>query len=240
MIPHDVHLQIGSLLFEGLDQIDLTGPFEVLSRIPNSTYRVYGKTARPVRDIRGLRLTPDAVLSDAPPLDVLHVPGGCGQEALMEDEEVLAWIRRQAGGACSIFSVCTGALVLGAAGLLKGRRATTHWASFHLLPYFGAIAVNERVVVDGSYVFAAGVTAGIDGALRLAAELRGDDAAQTIQLYMVYAPEPPFNSGTPETAPAAILQQARQSVGDITAQREATAQRIAARLGVVVGQPKMA
>ena len=234
MIPHDVHLQIGSLLFEGLDQIDLTGPFEVLSRIPNSTYRVYGKTARPVRDIKGLRLTPDAILADAPPLDVLHVPGGFGQEALMENEEVLAWIRQQAAGACSIFSVCTGALICGAAGLLKGRRATTHWASFHLLPFFGAIPVNERVVVDGSYVFAAGVTAGIDGALRLAAELRGDATAQAIQLHMAYAPEPPFNSGTPETAPPAILQQARQSMQDITTRREVTARRVAARLGVEV------
>jgi len=234
MIPHEVHLQIGSLLFEGLDQIDMTGPFEVLSRIPNSTYRVYGKTARPVRDIKGLRLTPDAILADAPPLDVLHVPGGFGQEALMENEEVLAWIRQQAAGACSIFSVCTGALICGAAGLLKGRRATTHWASFHLLPFFGAIPVNERVVVDGSYVFAAGVTAGIDGALRLAAELRGDATAQAIQLHMAYAPEPPFNSGTPETAPPAILQHARQSMQDITTRREVTARRVAARLGVEV------
>ena len=234
MIRHDVHLQIGSLLFEGIDQIDLTGPFEVLSRIPNSTYRIFGKTAGPVRDIRGLRLTPDASLADAPPLDVLHVPGGFGQEALMEDAKVLAWIRQQAAGACSIFSVCTGALLCGAAGLLKGRRATTHWSSSHLLPLFGALPVNERVVVDGSYVIAAGVTAGIDGALRLAAELRGEDAAKAIQLHMAYAPEPPFNSGTPETAPPAILQQARRSVQDITAQREATARRIAARLGVIV------
>src|SRR6516165_2398444 len=234
MIPHDVHLQIGSLLFEGLDQIDLTGPFEVLSRIPNSTYRIYAKTAGAVRDVRGLRLTPDATLAEAPPLDVLHVPGGFGQEALMEDPEVLGWIRQQAGGASSIFSVCTGALLCGAAGLLKGRRATTHWASFNLLPFFGAIPVNERVVVDGSYVFAAGVTAGIDGALRLAAELRGNDAAQAIQLHMAYAPEPPFNSGTPETAPPAILQRARQSVQGITAKREVTARRVAARLGVEV------
>jgi cyclohexyl-isocyanide hydratase len=234
MVPHEPHLQIGSLLFEGLDQIDLTGPFEVLSRIPNSTRRIYGKTADPVRDLKGLRLTPDATLADAPPLDVLHVPGGFGQEALMEDAEVLGWIRQQAAGARSVFSVCTGALLCGAAGLLKGRRATTHWASFHLLPFFGAIPVNERVVVDGNWVFAAGVTAGIDGALRLAAELRGDEAAQTIQLHMVYAPEPPFNSGTPETAPAAILAQARQAVAGIAQQREATARRAAIRLGIHV------
>jgi cyclohexyl-isocyanide hydratase len=231
MIPPDQHLQIGSLLFEGLDQIDLTGPFEVLSRIPNATYRVYGKTADGVRDLKGLRLAPDAAIADAPRLDVLHVPGGRGQEALMDDAEVLGWIRKQAEHA-RIFSVCTGALVCGAAGLLMGRRATTHWASFHLLPYFGAIAVNERVVIDGDWVFAAGVTAGIDGALRLAAELRGDDVAKGIQLHMVYAPEPPFDSGTPETAPPAILAETKASFAGITAQREATARRVADRLGI--------
>jgi len=237
MIPPDTHLQIGSLLFEGVDQIDLTGPFEVLSRLPNSTYRIYGKSTEPVRDLRGLRLTPDAAIADAPRLDVLHIPGGFGQEALMEDAQVLGWIAAQAAGARSVFSVCTGALLCGAAGLLKGKRATTHWASFHLLPMFGAIPVNERVVVDGNWVFAAGVTAGIDGALRLAAELRGEDAAKAIQLYMAYAPEPPFNSGTPETAPAAILAQVRQSAAGITAQREATARRVAERLGIAVSAP---
>jgi cyclohexyl-isocyanide hydratase len=234
VIPDNTHLVIGSLLFEGVDQIDLTGPFEVLSRIPNSTYRIYGKTLTVVRDLKGLRLTPDAAIADAPPLDVLHVPGGFGQEALMEDAEVLAWIAKQAAHARSLFSVCTGALLCGAAGLLMGRRATTHWASFHLLPFFGAIPVNERVVEDGDWVFAAGVTAGIDGALRLAAKLRGDDAARTIQLHMAYAPEPPFDSGRPETAPAAVLERARQSLADITAQREATARRVAARLGIAV------
>jgi len=234
MIPDDTHLQIGSLLFGGIDQIDLTGPFEVLSRIPNATYRIYGKSLAPVRDINGLLLAPDAVLADAPPLDVLHVPGGHGQEALMDDSEVLDWIRKQAAGACSIFSVCTGALICGAAGLLKGRRATTHWASLHLLPYFGAIPVNERVVFDGAWIFAAGVTAGIDGALRLAAELRGDEAAQSIQLQMAYAPEPPFESGTPESAPPAILEQARRSARTITTQREQTARRVAAKLGIPV------
>jgi len=237
MIPHETHLHIGSLLFEGVDQIDLTGPFEVLSRIPNATYRIYGKTVATVRDIKGLRLAPDAALAEAPPLDVLHVPGGFGQEALMDDAETLDWIRQQAASACSLFSVCTGALICGAAGLLKGRRATTHWSALHLLPYFGAIPVNERVVIDGAWVFAAGVTAGIDGALRLAAELRGQAAAETIQLHMAYAPEPPFDSGAPETAPAAIVAQARRSVQAITAQREQTARRVAARLGVAVPAP---
>lgn len=149
MIPHEMHLQIGSLLFEGLDQIDLTGPFEVFSRLPNSTYRIFAKTAEPVRDVRGLTITPNAVLTDAPQLDLLHVPGGFGQESVMDDEEILSWVQQQAAGARCVFSVCTGALICGAAGLLKGRRATTHWAALHLLPFFGAIPSNERVVVDG-------------------------------------------------------------------------------------------
>jgi len=233
-IPNETHLQIGSLLFEGLDQIDLTGPFEVLARLPNSTYRIYGKTAQSVRDHRGLALTPDATLADAPQLDVLHVPGGFGQEGVMDDEDVLGWVRRQSAGARCVFSVCTGALICGAAGLLKGRRATTHWAAFHLLPFFGAIPVNERVVVDGNLICAAGVTAGIDGALRVAAGLRGDEVAQSIQLYMQYAPEPPFNTGTPETAPPAILAGARAAVKTMTEQREVTARRVAARLGIAV------
>ncbi|MCW8087397.1 DJ-1/PfpI family protein [Sabulicella glaciei] len=232
MIDPDRHLQIGSLLFEGLDQIDLTGPFEVLSRIPNSTYRIFGKTEEPVRDVRGLRLSPDAQLADAPQLDILHVPGGFGQEALMEDAQVLDWLRAQAAGALCLFPVCTGALVCGAAGLLRGRRATTHWAAFHLLPYFGANPVDERVVEDGTMISAAGVTAGIDGALRVAARVRGDAAAQAIQLYMQYAPEPPFSSGTPDTAPREVLAAARTAVAAITEKREATARRIAARLGV--------
>ena len=232
MIDPDRHLNIGSLIFDGIDQIDLTGPFEVLARVPNSTYPLYGKTDGMVRDLKGLRIGPDAAIGDAPPLDVLHIPGGFGQEALMDDEEVLGWIRRQAEGAHSIFSVCTGALVCGAAGLLKGRRATTHWASFHLLPFFGAIPVDERVVIDGNWVFAAGVTAGIDGALRLVAELRGDAAAQAIQLHMVYAPEPPFDAGTPDSAPPEIVAAMRESVKGVTAQREATARRVAERLGI--------
>ncbi|MCK9913031.1 DJ-1/PfpI family protein [Microbacteriaceae bacterium K1510] len=232
MIPADTHLHIGSLLFDGLDQIDLTGPFEVFSRIPNATYRIYGTTATTVRDVRGLRLTPDAAYTEAPQLDVLHVPGGFGQEALMENAAVLAWLRTQAAGVRCLFSVCTGALICGAAGLLKGRRATTHWASMHLLPYFGAEPVDERVVVDGNIVCAAGVTAGIDGALRVAAALRGDAVAQGIQLYMAYAPEPPFDAGTPERAPREVAEQARRGVEAITRQREATARRVGQRLGI--------
>lgn len=226
-------LEIGSLLFEDLDQADLTGPFEVLTRIPDARCRIYAKSLGPVRDVRGLRLIPDATLEEAPQLDILHIPGGYGQEAVMDDRATLAWVARQAARARYVFSVCTGALICGAAGLLKGKRATTHWASHHLLPLFGAIPDDARVVIDGSLISTAGVTAGIDGALRLAALVRGDDAARTIQLYMQYAPEPPFDSGSPEHAPANVLEAALQSFAAIGRQREATARRVAERLGTL-------
>jgi cyclohexyl-isocyanide hydratase len=232
MIMQDSHLQIGSLLFEGVDQIDLTGPSEVFSRIPNSTYRVFGKTTAPVRDTRGLRLMPDAALTEAPQLDLLNVPGGPGQEALMADEEVLTWIRDQTARTRRLFSVCTGELICGAAGLLKGRRATTHWTVLHLPPLFGATPVNKRVVTDGNMVFAAGVTSGLDGALQVAADLRGTEVAQAIQLSIEYAPEPPFSSGTPELAPPAVLKQVRSFYRALTEQREQTARRVGQRLGV--------
>jgi cyclohexyl-isocyanide hydratase len=145
---------------------------------------------------------------------------------------VLGWLRRQAEGAKKVLSVCTGALLCGAAGLIRGKRATTHWASFHLLPWFGAVPVDERVVVDGDWIFAAGVTAGIDGALQLVAEVRGIAAAQRIQLDIAYAPEPPFQSGTPHTAPAEIVGAARRDVAELIARREASARRAAARLGI--------
>lgn len=236
MIPVETPLSIGSLLFEGIDQIDLTGPFEVFSRLPNAIVTLYAPTAAPVRDVRGLRLTPDATLDQAPQLDVLHVPGGAGQEDLMHDEVVLDWLRRQAGGARAVFSVCTGALILGAAGLLKGRRATTYWSAFPLLPSFGAIPIDERVVVDGTWTFAAGVTAGIDGALRLAAALRGEEVARAIQLMIQYAPEPPFDSGTPHTASPETVAAVRRANGALIARREATARTFAHRFGVEGGQ----
>jgi cyclohexyl-isocyanide hydratase len=232
MIPPDRHLQIGSLAFDELDQMDLTGPFEVLACLPNSTHRIFAKTTAPVRDVHGLKLVPDAILADAPQLDVLRIPGGFGQEALMEDEDVLGWIRRQAKCAQCVFAVCAGVLICGAAGLIKGRQATTHWSAHHLLPFFGAVPINKRVVVDGNMVFAAGVTSGIDGALCVAAKLRGEGVAKSIQLDMEYAPEPPFNTGTPETAPADILDSTRHLFEPITARLEETARRIANRLGV--------
>jgi cyclohexyl-isocyanide hydratase len=229
---HDGHLNIGAIIYPLMDQIDFTGPFEVLSRVPDSTFHVIGKELAAIRDMRGLLLTPEETLSQVPQLDLLIVPGGYGQESLMDDETVLGFIRSQAAGAGIIMSVCTGALVCGAAGLLKGRRATTNWTVHHLLGYFGAIPIDERVVVDGNLVTTAGVTAGIDGALRVASMLRGDDIAQNIQLFLEYAPEPPFDSGTPATAPKRIVDAARASAAALVATRLATAKRIAQRLGV--------
>lgn len=223
-------LSIGGLVFEEMDQADFTGPFEVLSRVPDSSFQVIGKTKEPVHDVNGLILTPTLTLSEAPQLDVLLVPGGNGVNALMEDEEVLCFLRNQAAGSKIVLSVCTGALLCGAAGLLKGRRATTHWASHGLLSLFGALPVDARVVEDGSLVTAAGVTSGIDAALRVAAMLRGDAVAQRIQLYMQYAPEPPFDSGSPESAPAAIVEASRASMSELLKARAEIAKRAAAKI----------
>lgn len=224
--PHRHKLKIGSIIFDDMDQIDFTGPYEVLASLSNVTYTTYGLSPQPVRDWRGLRLLPDAILEEAPQLDVLHVPGGLGQQAHMENQRLLNWLQRQASGARCVLSVCTGALLLGAAGLLHGRRATTHWGSLDVLPIFGATVVPERVVTDGSFVFAAGVTAGIDAALMVAAELRGLDEAQAIQLFMQYAPEPPFSSGTPDTAPPHVLQSVTAQGKPLLERRLQTARRI--------------
>jgi cyclohexyl-isocyanide hydratase len=230
MVPPERHLRIGALIFPALDQLDFTGPFEVLSRTPNSTFHIFARTADPVRDTRGLVLTPDKTYADVPALDVLVVPGGRGVNALMEDGETLSLLRRLAGGAACVFSICTGALLLGAAGLLKGRKATTHWASHDLLPQFGAIAVNGRIVVDGPLVTAAGVTSGLDAALRVVALLRGDEAAQAIQLYLEYSPEPPFACGSPCSAPPAIAGRVREELREITEERRKITSRVAQRL----------
>ena len=172
------HLTIGTLIFPRMDQIDFTGPFEVLSRIPDSTIHVIAKTKSPIRDIQGLLLTPEMSIAEAPEIDVLLVPGGYGQQQLMNDEEVLDLIRNHFAAGRLVFSVCTGALLCGAAGILRGRQATTHWSAWNLLPYYGATPVRSRVVVDGNLVTAAGVTAGLDAALVVASLLRGDAIAR--------------------------------------------------------------
>jgi cyclohexyl-isocyanide hydratase len=221
----DTHLTIGALIFPDMDQCDFTGPFEALSRVPNSTFVTIAKDLSPVRDLRGLRLLADVSIADAPNLDVLLVPGGHGQEALMDDSEILGFIRKQAAHATYIFSVCTGALLCGAAGLLEGKRATTHWTAMDVLPYYGATPVNERVVVDGSMISAGGVTAGIDGSLVVVSLLRGVTVAEELQLYMAYDPKTPFKAGSPETAPAHVLATVRQRAEAITQKRLETGRR---------------
>jgi len=225
-------LTIGALAFPDMDQADLTGPFEVLCRLPGSSFLIISQNGRPVCDARGFVITPGLDFAHTPALDVLVVPGGAGVNRLMEDEAALAFVRDRAEAARLVLSVCTGALVCGAAGLLRGKRATTHWASHALLPFFGATAENARVVVDGKFVFAAGVTSGIDAALIAASLLAGEQTAREIQLYMQYAPEPPFESGTPETAPPEVLAALKNTLHDITAEREILARRAAARLGI--------
>jgi cyclohexyl-isocyanide hydratase len=229
-IPLDVHLKIGGMIFPDMDQCDFTGPFEALARVPNSSFMTLWKDRLPVRDLAGMQLLADTTFDEAPPLDVLLVPGGHGQEALMHDETVLSFIRNQAAGARYVYSVCTGALLCGAAGLLHGKRATTHWTAMDVLPLYGAIPCNERVVIDGRYISAGGVTSGIDGSLIVVSLLRGETVAQELQLYMAYDPQPPFQSGSPETAPADIVTTVTERARTITEQRLSTGRLYQARL----------
>lgn len=220
-------LSVGCLIYEQMDQIDFTGPFEVLSRMPDTTIQIIGKQLSPVRDLQGLRLSPDTSIAEAGIFDVLLVPGGYGQRALMDDEEVLELIRSQAKREGFLFSVCTGALLCGGAGVLAGRQVTTHWSAHNLLRYYRAIPVDARVVVDGNLISAAGVTAGLDAALVLVSLLRGEAAAQEIQLAIEYAPNPVFHSGTPESAPAQVLKSFQKKYEPIGTAREAQAIRYA-------------
>ena len=205
-------LNIGFLLFPRLTQLDFTGPFEVLSRLPGATVRTLWKQAGPVRSDTGLTMLADTALADCPQLDLICIPGGPGVAALMEDAAVLGFLRRQAAGARWVTSVCTGALVLGAAGLLRGKRATTHWASHDFLAALGATPVQARVVRDGRVVTGGGVTAGIDFALTLVSILADRATAEAIQLGIEYNPAPPFNSGSPDTAPAEVLARVKERI----------------------------
>ena len=218
-------LSVGCLIFEHMDQIDFTGPFEVLSRMPDTTIQLIGKELAPIRDVQGLRLTPGVSIAEAGIFDVLLVPGGYGQQALMHDEEVLELIREQAKREGLLFSVCTGALLCGAAGVLAGKQVTTHWSARHLMRYYGAVLVDARGAVDGHLISAAGVTAGLDAALALVALLRGDAAAQEIQLAIEYAPNPIFHSGTPESAPDEVLKSFQKKYEPIGTARETEAVR---------------
>jgi cyclohexyl-isocyanide hydratase len=223
-------LAIGLLLFPRLTQLDLTGPFEVFARTPGARVHLLWKSLDPVRSDTGLGLLPDTTLAACPALDVLCVPGGPGVAAVMEDAEVLDFLRARAAEARFVTSVCTGALVLGAAGLLRGKRATTHWASHDFLAALGATPVQARVVRDGRLITGGGVTAGIDFALTLVAELVSPEAAQAIQLGIEYAPAPPFAAGTPDQAPDSVLHAARIRGAAMRAEREALIARVAARL----------
>ncbi|HEY5935065.1 MAG TPA: DJ-1/PfpI family protein [Kofleriaceae bacterium] len=205
ILGHDRRMNIGMLLFPRLTQLDLTGPFEVLHRIPGATVHLVWKDTAPVRAESGLAILPTTTLAACPPLDVVVVPGGWGQADLVTDNEVLDWLRMQARHARYMTAVCTGALVLGAAGLLDGYRATTHWAFTDQLAAFGATHAPGRVVKDRDRITGGGVTAGIDFGLTLAAELAGEDIAKAIQLGLEYNPAPPFACGHPDVADPALV-----------------------------------
>lgn len=219
-------IEIGFVVFPRVQQLDLTGPYEVLALVPGSRVHLVAKSLAPLSSATGLVLTPTLDFAACPALDVICVPGGAGVNPLMEDAETLDFLRRQAAGARYVTSVCTGALVLGAAGLLRGKRATTHWAAHDLLAAFGAIPIEGRVVRDGNLLTGGGVTAGIDFGLTLAAELTDEATAKAIQLHLEYAPAPPFDAGRPESASPEILAAARQRLAATRSEREAIVARV--------------
>ena len=223
-------VSVGMVLFDGLAQLDLTGPYEVLARMPDTRVHLVAASREPVRSEWGLAIVPDATFDDAPPIDVLCVPGGWGVNARLTDDALLAFLRARGERARYVTSVCSGALLLGAAGLLRGYRATTHWLSLGLLPLFGAEAVDARVVHDRNRITGAGVTAGVDFGLVLAAELFDASVAQTIQLAIEYDPAPPFDSGSPRAAPADIRAAVVHASRRMLAERRALVDRAAGRL----------
>lgn len=203
-------LEIGFPLFPALTQLDLTGPWEVLTRLEGARCHLLAHDLAPVRSASGLTIMPTITYADCPPLTMICVPGGPGHLNAMEDEALLAFLRRQAPGCRYVTAVCTGALVLAAAGLLRGYRATTHWMSRERLGTFGAIPVVERVVIDRNRITGGGVTAGIDFALTVAAEIAGAETARQIQLGIEYDPAPPFAGGTPETSDPPLVAAVRE------------------------------
>ena len=216
-------------LYPGVTHLDFTGPHQVLTRLPGAT-SILASEAGGAINADGITFGNLSRLADLSACDVLCVPGGFGTTAAMQDVAFMTQIKRLADGARYITSVCTGSLILAAAGLLKGKHATSHWGAVDLLQLFGAIPTEGRVVRDGNIFTGGGVTAGIDFALTLAAEIAGIEVAQTIQLALEYAPAPPFNAGTPATAPAAILAQARALMHRGMPDRVAVAETLAAAL----------
>jgi cyclohexyl-isocyanide hydratase len=223
-------IAIGMVLYPNFTHLDLTGPFEVFGRLPNA--RVFAVAAEEgvVTSDTGLNLVPDLRFDEAPDFEVICVPGGPGVNQMLEDEVFLGFLRDQGAHARYVTSVCSGSLLLGAAGLLKGYRAATHWLSMDFLPLFGAIPVAERVVIDRNRITGGGVTAGIDFGLVVAAELAGEETAQRIQLMLEYSPQPPFNAGSPDSADAKVVQAVRDQGAQYLDARRDIARRAAARL----------
>jgi cyclohexyl-isocyanide hydratase len=224
--------RVAMLVYPQITQLDLTGPQEVFTKVPGVEVRLYWKNLAPVTSNSGLQLTPTCVFEDKTPIDLLCVPGGSGQVELMADDEVLDFLRRTAKTACYITSVCTGSLLLGAAGLLQGYRATTYWGAMDNLSALGAIAVPERVVCDRNRITGAGVTAGIDFALTVIAQLWGEPLARAVQLGLEYDPQPPFSAGSPRTASPEEVQRLQERMRPFLERRLAATKAAAARLGL--------
>jgi len=229
MVPVPEPMRFVALLFPNVTQLDLTGPVQLFSRLPGASIDLAWHTLDPVPTDSGFSIVPTVTFADAPPADVLMVPGGQGAFDLLEDEVALQFVRDQAAGARYVTSVCTGAFVLGAVGLLEGRRATTHWASHAMLDLVGAVPQHARVVRDGNVITGGGVTSGLDFALTVAAELYGADAARRVQLTMEYDPHPPFDAGSPDR-PEADPAQVAQARAAARASREPVVRRAANRL----------
>ena len=222
--------RIVEILYPGLTQLDFTGPHTVFTRLPDTEVIVASRDGGEIASDGGLTFAHVARLADIDRCDLICLPGGFSATEAANDAVLIAEIRRLATGARYLTSVCTGSLILGAAGLLQGRRAACHWAWRHLLPLFGAIPDEGRVVRDGNIITGGGVTAGIDFALAVAAELAGADVAMAIQLGLEYAPAPPFDAGRPELAPAHVLAVVRARMDAVMPQRLAEAERAAGRL----------
>jgi cyclohexyl-isocyanide hydratase len=223
-------LQIGLVLFPKVTQLDFTGPLQVFSSVPGAQVHLIWKRIEPVPSDSVMAITPTVTFADCPQLDVICIPGGIGADDMVNDVEMLAFLNKQAEGAKYITSVCTGSLVLGAAGLLKGYRATTHWSAMEGLAPFGAIPTKTRVCVDRNRVTGGGVTAGIDFALTLVSQMIDRKTAEAIQLRLEYNPAPPFNAGSPETAPADVLAMWQERIAPHRQRRMEMIQRAAARL----------
>ena len=217
------HIQIGAFIFPKIDQMDFTGPFEVFSRIPGARVHILAEATEPLHDAAGLVLTPTQLLSDAPSLDLVFVPGGPGVNEVLKNPRLLKALGELIERTTWAMSVCTGALILGATGFLKNRKATTHWGSHHLLELYDAIPVRDRVVIDGRLLSTAGVTAGIDGALRAVELIVGTEIAQSIQVALEYAPEPLPWMNQSQAMQDETMAKVRQQMRRVIAEREALA-----------------